>query len=250
MEVPTKSVNEQTERAKEEPTRRAWRSGSSAVAALTLLAAGLLFGVSASNADRKQDPLELDLVSVVTSEAETVETLDDEVNQLKAQRAALLLELGDESPSGTAALAQRQKVKGPGVVVMLDDAPIEFGLDSEVNPNDTVVHQQDVDAVMNALWVGGAEFMAVQDERITARTPVRCIGNVILVGANSYAPPYSISAVGNVEGMLAALDSDSVVRLYKQDAARYGLGWSVEVKSELELPAAQEPGELQYAKDN
>ena len=60
----------------------------------------------------------------------------------------------------------------------LSDAPTD-SIPDNVNPNDLVIHQQDIDDVMNAMWEGGAEAMTVQGVRIAPRTVVRCIGNVI-----------------------------------------------------------------------
>ena len=130
---------------------------------------------------------------------------------------------------------------------MLDDAPADFQLEDSISVNDAIVHQQDVDAVMNALWLGGAEAMSVQGVRITASTPVRCVGNVILVGVRSFAPPYRIAAIGNVAGMTAALDGDESVRLYREDAARYQMGWDVTVADRVTVPAANQLSSLQFA---
>lgn len=215
-----------------------------------LFVAGLLFGISAANAERHSELLELDLVDVVNQQQQNVDSLATQVAGLKVEKETLLEDKTGLTSPESAALEQREAMVGPGVTVTLDDAPVDFGLDAGTNVNETVVHQQDVDAVMNALWRGGAEFMAVQGERISPRTPVRCIGNVILVGSNSYAPPYHIEAVGDVDGMLAALDSDPSVAVYKTAAQRYNLGWQVNVSQRMEIPPADAPGELKFVEDN
>lgn len=215
-----------------------------------LLVAGILFGISASNADRNVDVLDADLANVVHQQQENVEGLAAQVAALEEDKEALLEEREDPAAAESKVLEQREGVIGPGVTVTLDDAPIEFDLDAGVNVNEAVVHQQDVDAVMNALWRGGAEFMAVQGERISPRTPVRCIGNVILVGANSYAPPYNIEAVGDIEGMIAALDEDPTVALYRNATQRLGLGWQVSASQEMQIPPAGAPAELKFVEDS
>ena len=43
-------------------------------------------------------------------------------------------------------------------------------------PDDLVVHQQDVQAVVNALWRGGADGVQVMDQRLIATSAVRCVG--------------------------------------------------------------------------
>src|SRR5690606_41382455 len=74
-----------------------------------------------------------------------------------------------------------------------DALPISSGL----HPDDLVVHQQDLEAVINALWAGGAEALMVQDQRITSLSSVRCVGNVLLLHGRHYSPPYRISAIGD-----------------------------------------------------
>ena len=67
-------------------------------------------------------------------------------------------------------------VEGPGLVVTLDDSPLwENMVDSSgstSNINDYVVHQQDVEAVVNALWAGGAESMMIMDQRVLFNSAV------------------------------------------------------------------------------
>lgn len=80
-------------------------------------------------------------------------------------------------------------VEGPGLVVTLDDSPLwENMVDSSgstSNINDYVVHQQDIEAVVNALWAGGAESMMIMDQRVLFNSAVRCSGNVLLLQGKS-----------------------------------------------------------------
>ena len=209
--------------------------------------AGLLFGISASNAREQGSLAETDLAGLVAQQQDAVVELEESVDGLRRQQDDLVASQISAAPAQSAILALRGEMVGPGLTVMLDDAPADFQLEDSVSVNDAVVHQQDVDAVMNALWLGGAEAMSVQGIRITASTPVRCVGNVILVGVRSFAPPYRIAAIGNVAGMTAALDGDESVRLYREDAARYQMGWDVTVADRVTVPAANQLSSLQFA---
>lgn len=209
--------------------------------------AGLLFGISASNAREQGSLAETDLAGLVAQQQNAVVELEESVDGLRRQQDDLVAFQIPAAQEQSAILALRGELVGPGLTVMLDDAPADFQLDDSVSVNDAVVHQQDVDAVMNALWLGGAEAMSVQGIRITASTPVRCVGNVILVGVRSFAPPYRITAIGNVAGMTAALDGDESVRLYREDATRYQMGWDVAVADRVTVPAANELSSLQFA---
>ncbi|ONH58553.1 hypothetical protein CcI49_21635 [Frankia sp. CcI49] len=134
-------------------------------------------------------------------------------------------------------------VRGPAVTVELDDAPRESrggplpaGVPSP-GPNDLVVHQQDVQAVVNALWSGGAEAMAIMGQRVTPRTAVRCVGNTLLLEDQVYSPPFRISAIGDPGALRNVLDTDPGVALYRDYVAAYGLGYRVTSEADLVLPA-------------
>jgi len=136
---------------------------------------------------------------------------------------------------------------GPAVTVTLDDTPPQrragpwpAGLRSPV-PDDLVVHQQDVQAVVNALWAGGARAMTIMGTRVTARTAVRCVGNTLRLEGSVYAPPFVISAIGDRGRLTAALDDDPDVTLYREYVAAYGLGYRVETAPDTTFPAATPP---------
>ena len=62
------------------------------------------------------------------------------------------------------------------------------------DPDDYVIHQQDVQSVVNALWAGGAEAMMLQDQRVISTSAVRCVGNTLILQGRVYSPPYVITA--------------------------------------------------------
>ena len=59
-----------------------------------------------------------------------------------------------------------------------------------VSPDVLVVHQQDLQAVMNALWAGGAEAMSLMDQRVISTSAFQCVGNVLSLHGRVYSPPY------------------------------------------------------------
>ncbi|MFC8177476.1 MULTISPECIES: DUF881 domain-containing protein [Nocardiaceae] len=138
---------------------------------------------------------------------------------------------------------------GPGVVVTLTDAP--RGSDgryaSDASPDDLVVHQQDVQSVLNALWSGGATALAMQDQRVAGNVAPRCIGNTLLLGGRTYSPPYIVTALGDAAALNAALDAEPGVQLFRQYSVRYGLGLTVGASDDLTVPAYQGSLRLQFA---
>ena len=135
-------------------------------------------------------------------------------------------------------------VSGPGIAVVLNDAPTQI---VGVDPNQLVVHQSDIQGVVNALWAGGAEAMTIAGERVIATSAVRCVGNTLLLNGNVYSPPFRVVAIGPFTHMQQTLDASPAVSLFKEAAQYYGLGYTVEASSQLDLPAYNRPVGLVYA---
>lgn len=215
-----------------------WRyAGPVAVAAC-----GLLLVTSARAADgediRGSDHAELsDLVAAAERRAET---LSERAAELSEEIEALTEERVPESAAAEDRLDDLREaagltpVTGPGLRVVLDDAdPPEDATDRE----NYIVHQQDLEAVMNAMWAGGAEAMMVMDQRIISTSSVRCIGPVLHLQGRQYAPPYEIAAIGDVDAMLAALDSSKEVEDYRWWVEQIGLGFELTEEEEITMPA-------------
>ena len=89
----------------------------------------------------------------------------------------------------------------------LDDAPSSVAANG-IEPDLLVVHQEDIQAVVNALWSGGAEAMTIQGQRVIS-TAVKCVGNTVVLHGIPYGPPYEISAIGDQARLRAALAGPS-----------------------------------------
>lgn len=128
---------------------------------------------------------------------------------------------------------------GPGLTVTLTDAArtADGQYASDAAPDDLVVHQQDLQSVLNAMWVGGAEAVMVQDQRIVATSAPRCIGNTLLLHGRTYSPPYVVSAIGNADTLQNALSVERGVAIYRQYVTRFGLGYRVQASDSVNVPA-------------
>ncbi|WP_029679053.1 DUF881 domain-containing protein [Bifidobacterium sp. 7101] len=179
-------------------------------------------------------------INDMSSQINALKTLTDDKGSSDQAR--------EDPGSGTVLKA----VQGPGLTVTLNDSPLwqqKVGSDgSTANINDYVIHQQDVESVVNALWAGGAESMRIQDQRVLPTTAVRCVGNVLLLHGRKYSPPYKISAIGPVDRMTKSLNTSPSIRIYKEYVNTVGLAWNVESSDNLRFPettAVLQP--LQYA---
>ena len=111
----------------------------------------------------------------------------------------------------------------------LDDAGLDAAsLPEGVSVDDVVVHQQDVQAVVNALWAAGAEAMTIQDQRVISTSAVRCVGNTLILRGRVYSPPFVVTAIGDQDALLAGLEKDPDVAVYREYVDRLGLGYHVE----------------------
>jgi len=150
-----------------------------------------------------------------------------------------------------AAAAGLTPATGPALSVALSDAPRsdqQRDLDAGASPDDLVIHQQDVQGVVNAMWAGGAEAMSIMGQRVVSTTAVRCVGNTLLLHGRVFGPPFVITAIGNVSSMKRALDVDPDVQIFQQYVAAYGLGYRVRTQSRVTLAAYDGPLELSHAK--
>nr|WP_241732946.1 DUF881 domain-containing protein [Aeromicrobium phoceense] len=114
-------------------------------------------------------------------------------------------------------------VEGPGVRIALEDAPRSVDIPG-LDPNLLVVHQQDIQAFVNALWAGGAEAITLQGQRLITTTGIKCVGNTVVLDGVPYSPPYVIEAIGDRSRLRGAMTSSPEVMTYTQYANRYGLG--------------------------
>jgi uncharacterized protein YlxW (UPF0749 family) len=228
-----------------------WRLLAPAV----FLCAGALFVtsmVSAKGTDLRAGRYD-DLNGLANAEAHDLEglracsaTLNAEVDRLAkglGNGRATAVQRHADALKGPAGL---DPVSGPGITITLDDAPQQALADAGSDVSDLLVHQQDIQAVANALWAGGATGMTIQGQRVMATTGIKCVGNTVVLHGVPYSPPYRISAVGPVAAMQASVDSSPYIELYLQQVSK-GLGWKVSTQDSLRLPGYDGSTQLQYA---
>ena len=141
-------------------------------------------------------------------------------------------------------LAGLTPLRGPALKVTLDDSDLDEP-PSGATVNDLVVHSQDVQAVVNALWRSGAEAMSINGQRLVSTSAVLCVGNTLLLNGTVHSPPYVITAVGANRDRF---DGDRLVRRLKSSSSAFGLGFSVERAAAAEVPAYRGSLTLNYAR--
>ena len=226
-----------------------WPTRWAAIVPVVAACAGLLFATSAqtSQGTDLRSSGRSDLADVVRAQDRAVSVRAAAVQQLQAEVDALTAGAapGNLTVAGLRAkaaalapIAGTQAVRGPGLSVTLDDAKrTAASLPKDFTADDIVVHQQDVQGVVNALWAGGAEAMMLMDQRVISTSAVRCVGNTLILHGRVYSPPYVIQAIGDVPAMRSALDQSEPVTIYRQYASLLGLGYDVKSLGEVTFPA-------------
>lgn len=116
-------------------------------------------------------------------------------------------------------------VTGPGVVITINDSKVPVK-DNE-NPNLYLIHDEDILRVLNELRAGGAEAIAVNDQRLLGTSEVRCAGPTVMVNGKVFGPPFVIKAIGDPKTLSAALTMRGGV----VDTLKY---WGIELKIQKE----------------
>lgn len=225
---------------------------------LTAALGGLMFAAGATTA-RGTDlrTSETDLPGIIRSEAAKVEQRASRVAAVRAEiykvqaatDAGAQLKALREQREAISAPAGLTAVHGPAVRVELEDAPYDGNaLPEGYTVDDVVVHQQDVQGVVNALWVGGAEAMTIQDQRVISTSAVRCVGNTLILQGRVYSPPYVITAIGDIERLQQRLERDPIVTTYRDYVKRLGLGYRVSALADVTMPAYEGSIDLDHAR--
>ncbi len=241
-------------RARRRSAAPRWQVG----AILAFLVAGLLLGTARSYSQGEDiRRRSVDLSALVRDAGMRVQAADaravalqDQIDTAAKGDVSPKVEAARQQVSGLEPLAGLQAVKGPGLSVSMSDAPrdADGNYPEGVEPDDLVIHQQDVQSAVNALWAGGAEAMMIMDQRVLTTSAVRCIGNTLLLQGRTYSPPFVVTAIGDAASMSAALDAEPGIQLLLQYVNKYNLGYEVTALDEVELPAYDGPIRLTSAR--
>jgi uncharacterized protein YlxW (UPF0749 family) len=224
------------------------------------LSAGLLFATSGRTAQgtdlRAGEVTELsELIAqretVIARQAGQLADLQEQVDRLTEQAATRDGAVAAAQTSGDAGALSAALVPltGPGVVITLDDAPArpDGSLPVDARPDDLVIHQSDVQAVVNAVWAAASDGVVIMDQRLIATSAVRCVGNTLLLQGRTYSPPFVVTAIGDAAAIRAQLAVSPQVAVFQQAVEDFGLTFSVRERPEVTVPAYDGPLDLQYA---
>ncbi len=134
-------------------------------------------------------------------------------------------------------------LEGAGVVLTVNDIPRSIQVGE--NPNNLIVHDQDLLFLVNELKASGAEAIAVNDERITAMSEIRCAGTMILVNTNKIGPPFVMKAIGNPNNLVSGMQLQGG---WLETMKLLGYQTHIQKMDNIEMPAYNGRINFSYAK--
>jgi uncharacterized protein YlxW (UPF0749 family) len=220
-------------------------------ASLVLLIPAVLFGLLVTVQWRSQNERSELTVRYNTPLIDAADALQKEQNDLKAQLAQLRARLDEiqtnaSTQSGAAkelqssiddlkASAGLTPRTGDGVMIQLDDAR-NVSVTSQ-NIDKSICHSTDLTDIINTAWKGGAEAIAVNDERIVNSSSVYCVGSTIMVNGTLMSPPFNVTVIGPQNLLLGAFDDPNELQDIKQRRDVQGLGFRVTRAGAIHVPA-------------
>ncbi|MER6614671.1 DUF881 domain-containing protein [Streptomyces xantholiticus] len=242
------------------PVRRFARRPVRLLTAAVFALAGLIFVTSfntAKGTDLRTDDSLLKLADLIKQRSDKNGELEESTSAVRSDVDALAQRDDGSTQAEDAKLKALQRsagtdpLKGSALTVTLNDAPPNARAAPgypEPQANDLVIHQQDLQAVVNALWQGGAKGIRVMDQRLISTSAVRCVGNTLILQGRVYSPPYKVTAVGDQEKLKKALAESPAIQNYQLYVEAYGLGWQVDENETVTLPGYSGTVDLHYAK--
>ena len=216
---------------------------------LVLLVPAVLFGLLVSVQWRTQSDRNELTVRYNTPLLDAAKTLQNEQTALKVELTKLRADLDQiqtsastQSDAGKDLQARIDDLKkvaglnertGDGVLITLDDARTA-GTAKDVEKS--ICHNTDLTDIVNQAWRGGAEAIAINDERIVGSSSIYCVGSTIMVNGTLMSPPFSVVVIGPTNDLLATYDDPSQLRDIKQRRDVYGLGFRVSRATGLRVP--------------
>lgn len=222
-------------------------------AALTIIF--MLFGFMLATQFRARPPIagnlqyqraeELSVLLNVTEEERDnliteVTALRDRVAQMEAGRDQE--RVLQEELNKARILAGLTDVKGPGVIIEMNDS--QKTSQPGQDPNVFLIHDKDLQDVINAAFGAGAEALSVNGQRFVSRTEVVCAGNVIMINGTRVAPPFKILVIGDPVVLQNGLEMRGGV---VSNLRFWGIDVKISQSQEIVIPAYQGALDFKFA---
>lgn len=172
-----------------------------------------------------QQELETKLQELRVSLAETTEKFEQGGSRQLKQRLDELRELTSTS-----------EIQGEGLEIFLADST---KVDREtVNPEDeALVHAADLRDLVNLLFAGGSEAVAINDRRILPLSSLNVVGNTFFIHDFYGFPPFTITAIGPRNVLFSRLRDETFLPDIHKRSQNRKIRFTFQEKDDLSIPA-------------
>ncbi|MGB8404047.1 MAG: DUF881 domain-containing protein, partial [Mycobacterium sp.] len=133
-------------------------------------------------------------------------------------------------------------VTGPGLTVTVTEPGPARNLSDaskqRVSGSAQIILDRDLQLVVNALWVAGAEAISVDGIRIGPNVTMRQAGGGILVDNQPVGSPYVIVAIGPGHAMQDSFEHSPAMQRLSLLSVSYGVGINATLGDRLSTPPA------------
>lgn len=156
----------------------------------------------------------------------------DEKKSLEGKDDATLIKSIEDDIESLKRISGVYPVEGPGIRLLIADNASEEIVGQNIN--DDIIHDSDIQTILNDLKRAGAEAISINGQRVVSKSEVKCGGPVIKINKRSSANPFVISAIGDPKSLLASVEGrgtygDMLKNVYK-------IRVEVEEKDKLFIP--------------
>ncbi len=193
------------------------------------------------------------LQSTILKETVEIEQLREKQKELEAkekeyesaQTGGNLESILEENVNQYKTFAGLTNLEGPGIVVIVTDADRELG--ENENPNDLIVHDYDMRALIGDIRAAGAEAISINNQRILlSKTEMYCTGPTIRINDQVFAQPFIIRAIGDKSRLLEVVDGPNGYANILRDM---GIFVETNTSVSIEIPAYTRINEPVYLKN-
>lgn len=144
----------------------------------------------------------------------------------------------------TRANSGRTAVQGPGIIIRMYD-----NMDSQIigfDVNDDIVHDVDIQNILNDLKYAGAEAISINDQRVVSSSEIQCNGPVMRINGKSSGTPFVIKAIGDPKVLMASVNAPGTYGDTLKSV--YFIGFDPHIEDKITIPAYKGNFRFTYAK--
>ncbi|AFS78316.1 hypothetical protein DUF881 [Gottschalkia acidurici 9a] len=98
-----------------------------------------------------------------------------------------------------------EDIEGPGIRIVIADNEEKEIIGQNIQ--DDIIHDSEIQIILNDLKNAGAEAISINGQRVVSKSEVKCGGPIIRINGKSSANPFVITAIGDPKALYAAINA-------------------------------------------